>query len=114
MTLQPPVTVGSSAPVPPGAPRLLVSAGLGVLAGVALLLSFPPFGLWLLAPVGVALFAGAVHRRRLRGGAGVGMIAGLVLFLPLLAWTNLNTGWLPWVLLSIAQAGYLALLGLAS
>jgi apolipoprotein N-acyltransferase len=114
MTLQPPVTVASSAAVPPGPPRLIVSAGLGVLAGLALLLSFPPFGLWLLAPAGVALLAAAVHRRRLRGGAGVGMIAGLVLFLPLLAWTNLNTGWLPWVLLSVAQACYLALLGLAS
>jgi apolipoprotein N-acyltransferase len=114
MTLQPPVTVASSAAVPPGPPRLIVSAGLGVLAGLALLLSFPPFGLWFLAPAGVAQLAGAVHRRRLRGGAGIGMIAGLVFFLPLLAWTNLNTGWLPWVLLSVAQAGYLALLGLAS
>ena len=116
MTLQPPVTVASSAPVParPGPLRLLVSVGLAVLAGLALLLSFPPFGWWFLAPVGVALLAAATHRRRLRGGAGVGMIAGLVFFLPLLAWTNLNTGWLPWVLLSIAQAAFLALLGLCS
>jgi len=117
MTLQPPVTLPSpAAPAParPGPPRLLVSAGLAVLAGLALLVSFPPFSLWFFAPVGVALLAAAVHRRRLRGGAGVGMIAGLVFFLPLLAWTNLNTGWLPWVLLSVAQAAFLALLGLCS
>ncbi|MDT5034211.1 MAG: apolipoprotein N-acyltransferase [Actinoplanes sp.] len=116
MTLEPPppVVAVSAVRVRPAAPRLIVSVGLAVLAGLALLVSFPPFGLWFLAPVGVALLAGAVHRRRLRGGAGVGMLAGLVLFLPLLAWTNLNTGWLPWVLLSVAQAGFLALLGLAS
>ena len=115
-TLQPPVAAAPPAvAVPVVTPlRLPVSVALAVLAGLALLLSFPPFGWWLLAPAGVALLAAAVHRRRPRGGAGVGMIAGLVFFLPLLAWTNLNTGWLPWVLLSVAQAGYLALLGLAS
>ena len=94
--------------------RLPVSLGLAVLAGLALLVSFPPFAQWYLAPAGVGLLAAAVHRRRLRGGAGVGLVTGLVFFLPVLAWTNLNTGWLPWVLLSIAQAGYLALLGCAS
>jgi apolipoprotein N-acyltransferase len=116
MTLQPPASVASPAPVPdrPGPPRLLVSIVGAVLAGLALLLSFPPFGQWWLAPIGVALLASAVHRRRLRGGAGVGFIAGLVFFLPLLAWTNLNTGLAPWILLSLAQAGYLALLGLCA
>jgi apolipoprotein N-acyltransferase len=44
----------------------------------------------------------------------VGFIAGLVLFVPLLDWTRLAAGWAPWALLSLAQAGYLALLGLAT
>jgi apolipoprotein N-acyltransferase len=114
LTVAPGVAAALPAPVRPPRPlRLGVSAALAVPAGLALLLSFPPYGWWWLAPAGAALLAAAVHRRRLRGGAGVGMIAGLVFFLPLLAWTNLNTGWLPWVLLSVAQAGYLALLGLA-
>jgi apolipoprotein N-acyltransferase len=113
MTLQAPAAVASPAAAAPRPVRLAVSVGLAVPAGLALLLSFPPVGLWWLAPVGVALLAVATHRRRPRGGAGVGMIAGLVFFLPLLAWTNLNTGWLPWVLLAVAQAGYLALTGLA-
>ena len=113
LTVQP-----SPAPAPavPGAPRplrLWVSVLLAVAAGVSLLLSFPPYGLWWLAPVAVAVLAAATHRRRLRGGAGVGLIAGLVFFVPLLDWTNLAAGWLPWILLSLAQAGYLALLGLA-
>jgi apolipoprotein N-acyltransferase len=64
-----------------------------------------------LAPVGVALLAAAVHRRRVRAGFGLGLLAGLALFAPLLAWTNLHTGVLPWVLLFVLQAGYVALLG---
>lgn len=92
--------------------------GVGVIAaigaGLALLLAFPPYDLWWLAPVGVALLAAAAHRRRLRAGAGLGVLAGLVLFMPMLSWTNLHTGVLPWLLLSGLEAGYLALLGVAT
>ncbi|MEV1160138.1 hypothetical protein AB0J27_32530, partial [Micromonospora chokoriensis] len=93
---------------------LRVAAPLAVAAGLALLVAFPPYGVWPLAPVGVALLAAATHRRRLRGGAGLGFLTGVALFAPLLAWTNLHTGYLPWVLLSLLQAGYLALLGAAT
>jgi apolipoprotein N-acyltransferase len=86
---------------------------LAVAAGAGLLAAFPPYGLWFLAPVAVAALAAAAHRRRLRGGLGVGLLAGLLLFVPLLGWTRLAAGWLPWLLLSSLQAGYLALLGLA-
>ena len=100
---------------PAGRPMPL---GLGLLAalaaGLALLAAFPPYGLWWLAPIGVALLAAAVHRRRPRAGAGLGAIAGLALFLPMLSWTNLYTGNLPWLLLSGLQAGNLALLGAAA
>ncbi|NED58344.1 apolipoprotein N-acyltransferase, partial [Micromonospora aurantiaca] len=58
--------------------------------------------------------AAAVHRRRLRAGAGLGFLTGLALFAPLLEWTNLHTGYLPWALLSLLQAAYLALLGAAT
>ena len=115
MTLQPPAPPQVAAP--PGGPRPVrarVAAPMAVLAGAALLLSLPPYGLWWLAPAGVALLAAAAHRRRLRAAAGAGFLAGLVLFVPLLDWTRLAAGWAPWMLLSTAQAGYLALLGLAS
>jgi apolipoprotein N-acyltransferase len=116
MTLEP--STAPAAPVPAGAVhrplRLPVAAGLAVLAGAAMLVSFPPYGLWWLAPVAVALLAAAAHRRRLRGGLGVGLIAGSVFFVPLLDWTHLAAGWLPWALLSLAQAGYFALIGCAS
>jgi apolipoprotein N-acyltransferase len=84
---------------------------VAVLSGLALLAAFPPAGLWWLAPVGVAGLAVAVHRRRFWAGAGLGLLTGLFCFVPLLSWTNLHTGYLPWLLLSVLQAGYLALLG---
>ncbi|MEU7780836.1 apolipoprotein N-acyltransferase [Micromonospora parva] len=105
----------TGAPVVAGRPLpLRVAVPLAVAAGLALLVAFPPYGVWPLAPVGVALLAAAAHRRRLRAGAGLGFLTGVALFAPLLAWTNLHTGYLPWVLLSLLQAGYLALLGAAT
>jgi apolipoprotein N-acyltransferase len=89
---------------------VLAAAG----SGGALLAAFPPYDWWWLAPVGVALLAVAVHRRRVRAGAGLGALAGLVFFVPLLSWTGLDVGSLPWLLLSALQAGYLALLGAAA
>ncbi|WP_435821073.1 apolipoprotein N-acyltransferase [Micromonospora musae] len=93
---------------------LAVAVPVAVAAGLALLAAFPPYGVWPLAPVGVALLAAAAHRRRLRAGAGLGFLTGVAFFAPLLAWTNLHTGALPWVLLSLLQAAYLALLGVAT
>ncbi|MEU7754360.1 apolipoprotein N-acyltransferase [Micromonospora sp. NPDC049171] len=107
MVLPPPVITGGPLP-------LTVAVLLALAAGLALLVAFPPYGVWPLAPVGVALLAAAAHRRRLRAGAGLGFLTGVALFAPMLAWTNLHTGYLPWVLLSLLQAGYLALLGAAT
>nr|WP_088983969.1 apolipoprotein N-acyltransferase [Micromonospora echinospora] len=98
---------------PPRPLPLPVAVGLAVVAGLALLLAFPPYGWWPLAVVGVAALAAATHRRRVRVGAALGFVTGVTLFAPLLAWTNLHTGYLPWVLLSLSQAAYLALLGAA-
>ncbi|MEV5769312.1 apolipoprotein N-acyltransferase [Micromonospora sp. NPDC052213] len=100
--------------VAPQALPLRVAAPMAVAAGLALLAAFPPYGVWPLAPVGVALLAAAAHRRRVRAGAGLGFLTGVALFAPLLSWTNLHTGYLPWTLLSLLQAAYLALLGAAS
>jgi apolipoprotein N-acyltransferase len=115
-TLRPPAArpVVPPAGARPAPLRLWVAVLLAAGSGLAMLAAFPPYDQWWLAPVAVALLAAAAHRRRLRGGLGVGMVAGLVFFVPLLAWTHIVAGWLPWVLLSTAQAGYLALLGAAS
>jgi apolipoprotein N-acyltransferase len=100
--------------VPPGPLPLRASTALSVIAGVALLLALPPFDLWPLAPVGVALLGVATHRRRLRAGLGLGFLAGVVLFFPLLRWTSFAAGWAPWALLSLAEALFFGLTGLAT
>jgi apolipoprotein N-acyltransferase len=118
MTLPPPALAGPS-PVPgdpagrPGPLRLPVAAALAVAAGAALLFALPPYDLWFLSPVGVALLAAAVHRRRLRAGYGLGFLTGVTLFFPLLSWTSFQAGWLPWAMLSIMQAVVLGLAGMA-
>ncbi|WP_239679423.1 apolipoprotein N-acyltransferase [Natronosporangium hydrolyticum] len=84
------------------------------LAGLALLFAFPPYDQWWLAPVGVALFAVAVHRRRARVGAGLGALTGLVFFVPLLSWAALEIDAAPWLLLSASQAAFVAALGAAA
>jgi apolipoprotein N-acyltransferase len=104
---------GAGDPAPAALP-LRYALPAAIAAGLAMLFAFPPYGQWWLAPVGVALLAAAVHRRRLRAGFGLGALAGLTLFAPLLAWTNLHTGWVPWVLLFLLQAGYVGLLGAAA
>jgi apolipoprotein N-acyltransferase len=105
----------SSPPVRPVArpdrvgPRLAA----GVLAGLVLYAAFPPYGLWPLAPVGVALLALACRGARPGRAALVGLAAGLALFVPLLRWSGLEVGALPWLLLALSQAVFLAPLGAA-
>ncbi|GGL09536.1 apolipoprotein N-acyltransferase [Mangrovihabitans endophyticus] len=111
----PPPTAQATTPAPAPQPvRRWAAVAMAAAAGLALLFAFPPFGWWFLAPAGTALLAVATHRRRLRAGLGLGLIAGLTCFVPMLHWTSFAAGWLPWILLSGAQAGYLALLGLAA
>jgi len=85
---------------------------IAAVAGVALLLAFAPFGWWWAAPGGVTLLALVTIGVRLRAGLGYGLVTGVVFFGPLLAWTNLHVGAAPWILLTLFQASYFALLGL--
>jgi apolipoprotein N-acyltransferase len=84
-----------------------------VAGGGALLLAFPPTGLWWLAPVGVALLALAVDGRRVPAGLGLGALCGAVFFIPLLSWTGLHVGLVPWLILAGFEALYVGLLGAA-
>ena len=77
-------------------------------AGFALWLSFPTFDLWWLAPLGVALLAGATWQRGLRAGFGLGMIAGWAFFVPVLSWSGTYVGAVPWLALATLQALYIA------
>ncbi|MGQ4616025.1 apolipoprotein N-acyltransferase [Nocardia sp. R7R-8] len=84
-----------------------------VLAGLLLFGSFPPRPWWFLAPLGVAVLTLAVRGDgRLRAGFGYGFLAGLAFFVPLLPWTGIYVGPLPWLALSTACAVYLGVFGL--
>ncbi len=87
---------------------------LAALGGVAMLLAFPGYSLVALAPLGPAALALAVRGQRARGGAWLGLVTGLVFFVPLLSWSGVYVGPLPWLALATSQALFVALLGAAT
>src|ERR671939_380212 len=63
-------------------------------------------------PPVVALTLSA-HVTRARRGALLGLVAGLACFVPLLAWSGVYVGALPWLALAVSQAAFVALIGAA-
>jgi apolipoprotein N-acyltransferase len=84
---------------------------LAVTGGLVLVLAFPGFDLPVLAPLGPAALALAVHGQRVRSGLWLGLAFGLAFFVPLLSWTGTYVGPLPWLALAVWEALHLALLG---
>jgi apolipoprotein N-acyltransferase len=98
-------------PIPePRRPTSLVLAALGGLATDA---AFPGLGWWPLAFVGVALLFVALGRDSARWNALVGLVFGLAFFLPHIVWAEYAVGPVPWLALSVAEAGFVAALGAA-
>jgi apolipoprotein N-acyltransferase len=85
---------------------LLAAAG-----GLSLVLAFPGYDLPALAVLGPAALALAVRGQRLRAGLWLGLVLGLAFFVPLLSWTGVYVGPLPWLALAGWEALHLALLG---
>ncbi|MEU1980658.1 apolipoprotein N-acyltransferase [Nocardia sp. NPDC019395] len=83
-----------------------------IVAGLLLFGSFPPRPWWFLAPLGIALLTLVLRTGAgLRSGFGYGFLAGLGFFLPLLPWTGIYVGPVPWLALSTVCAVYLGLFG---
>nr|WP_279591153.1 apolipoprotein N-acyltransferase [Modestobacter marinus] len=74
-------------------------------------LAFPGHDLSALAVLGPAALALAVRGERVRSGAWLGLVLGLVFLLPLLSWTGIYVGAFPWLTLAVVEALYFALLG---
>jgi apolipoprotein N-acyltransferase len=92
-----------------GAPfRTRWAALVAVASGLIGVLAFPRFGLWPLAVVSVAGLSLAVHGRRCRTAAWLGLLYGAAFFVPLLSWTGTYVGPAPWLILAAAEAGYYA------
>jgi apolipoprotein N-acyltransferase len=89
------------------APRLLGAALSGLLAAAA----FPPIGAWPLAIVALAALVLLCRRQGWRRGALIGLVHGLAFFLPLLHWSGVYVGFLPWFLLALLEACFLAAYG---
>jgi apolipoprotein N-acyltransferase len=90
-----------------------VALALALLSGVALDLAFPAPGWWVLAAPGVAGLALAVRGASARWGALLGLVTGLAYFVPLLHWSGVYVGALPWLALAASQACFVALVGAA-
>jgi apolipoprotein N-acyltransferase len=115
-----PRPVGTAVPEAPATPRTPKSTGRreawvrlvgAAAAGFLLVLAFPPYGIWPLAIVSVAVFALLTRGVRARRGAWIGFAYGLAFFVPLLSWTGIYVGPAPWLILAAAQAAFLAALG---
>jgi apolipoprotein N-acyltransferase len=74
-------------------------------------LAFPGYDLLALAVLAPAALALAVHGERLRSGLWLGLVFGLAFFVPLLSWSGIYVGPVPWLALSVFEALHLALLG---
>ena len=83
-----------------GGLRILASA----VGGLALYAAFAPSTRWWLAIVGFALFGLALAGRSWKAGLGLGLLFGLTFYLPLLTFTNVYVGNLPWIALAVAEA----------
>lgn len=94
----------------------LPALSVSIVAGLALCASFPPFGWWFAAIVAFALLGWVLTRgaRSLAGGAGYGLVFGLVFYIPLLPWISGLVGPVPWLALSFVEALFPALFGLAA
>jgi apolipoprotein N-acyltransferase len=75
---------------------------------LCLWLAFPEVDLWWLAPVGVALLGGATLTADAPRGFGLGMLAGWAFFVPVLSWSGVYVGALPWLALATLEALYIA------
>ena len=84
---------------------LAVASVVSVVGGLCVWLAFPDHDIWWLAPIGVALLAVAARGQRARTGALLGFVGGLAYFLPLLHWSGVYVGTLPWLALAVLESG---------
>ena len=87
-------------------PRLTAAVVSGALVALAL----PPYDVWPLAPVGVAVLTLLARGQSARRGAAQGLAHGLGTFLPVLSWLTV-IGVDAWLLVAALEAAFLAAMG---
>lgn len=91
----------------------LLRSAVAVLAGLLMCVSFPPIGWWWSAVPALGLLTWVLVQLKttLAGGFGYGFLFGLAFYLPLLPWISGLVGPIPWIALSVLQAGFVAVFG---
>ncbi|WP_193104535.1 apolipoprotein N-acyltransferase [Brachybacterium sp. FME24] len=84
----------------------------GLAGGFTALLAFPPYGMWMLLPVSLALLLAGLLARNVWVSILVSLAWGAAFFIPLTAWANTYAGTLPWLALGVFEALYIVLFGL--
>lgn len=82
-----------------------------VAGGVAALVAFPPYDLWMLLPVAIALLLAGLLVRSTALALLVSLIWGMAFFIPLTEWASTYAGTMPWVALGVFEALYMVLFG---
>jgi apolipoprotein N-acyltransferase len=101
-------------PSSPSGRRLPWRTLLALAGGLAMVMAFPGYGLVPLAVLGPAALALAVRGQSTRSGLWLGLVLGLAFFVPLLSWTGIYVGPVPWLALAVFEALHVALLGAAT
>lgn len=86
---------------------------LAVAGGLLTRLAFPDPGWWPGAYLGMALLFLALRRDSARWNALVGLVWGLAFYPLLITWADDAVGMVPWLALSLACSGFVALFGAA-
>ena len=84
----------------------------GAAGGGCALLAFPPYDLWMLLPVGIALLGAGLLVRSALLAMLVSLLWGLALFIPLTQWASTYAGAAPWIALGVFEALYIVVFGL--
>lgn len=83
-----------------GGLRLLAA----IAGGVMLYLGYAPATLWMFPMIGLALLAIALAGRGWKSGAGLGLAFGAAWYVPLISWTGIYVGAVPWLALAITES----------
>ena len=86
---------------------------LAVVGGVLTWAAFPDVGWWGTAYLGVAVLFLAMRRDSAWWNALVGLVWGVTFFAPHITWADFAVGRVPWLALTVVEAGYIALFGAA-
>ena len=88
-------------------------SALAIASGLLLFTAFPPFTLWPAAFLGAALLFFLLADEKLSRRFLLALLAGGAFFAPLLHWSSIYVGALPWLILALGESLIFSLIALA-